>query len=72
MRLKIIQYNWKLIYETVILAGGYGTRISEHTNRIPKAYDRNWWKTNIMAYNENYSNFGYKDFYIALGYKSKL
>ena len=58
--------------KTVILAGGYGTRISEHTNRIPKPMIEIGGKPILWHIMKNYSNFGYKDFYIALGYKSEV
>ena len=58
--------------KVVILAGGYGTRISEYTKTIPKPMI----KINgipIMIYIINhYVSYGYKDFYIALGYKGHI
>ena len=39
--------------KAVILAGGYGTRISEESDRIPKPTYRNRRETNFMAYYEN-------------------
>jgi len=36
--------------KVVILAGGYGTGISEETIMKPESNDS--WKTNFMAYNE--------------------
>jgi glucose-1-phosphate cytidylyltransferase len=57
--------------KVVILAGGYGTRISEHTNRIPKPMIEIGGKPILWHIMKHYSNFGHKDFYIALGYKSE-
>ena len=39
--------------KAVILAGGYGTRISEESQLKPKPMIRNRWNANFMAYNEN-------------------
>ena len=37
--------------KVVILAGGYGTRLSEYTDTIPKPMVPIGGKTNFMAYN---------------------
>lgn len=39
--------------KVLILAGGFGTRLSEETKFKAKTYGRNRWKTNFMAYNED-------------------
>ena len=58
--------------KVVILAGGFGTRLSEHTQTIPKpmvaigGYPILW---HIMKL---YASFGHKDFYLALGYKAEV
>ena len=39
--------------KVVILAGGFGTRISEESHRETKAYDRNREKTDSLAYYED-------------------
>jgi len=58
--------------KTIILAGGYGTRLAEYTRLIPKPmveigeYPILW---HIMNW---YSKFGYNEFIIALGYKASL
>ena len=39
--------------KAVILAGGYGTRISEETHLKPKPMIEIGGKANLMAYNEN-------------------
>ena len=53
----------------VILAGGYGTRISEYTKTIPKPMIKVGNKPIIYHIMKHYSKYGYKNFYIALGYK---
>lgn len=39
--------------KAVILAGGFGSRLSEATNLIPKPMVENWGKANTLAYYEN-------------------
>jgi len=58
--------------KVVILAGGYGTRISEYTKIIPKPMVRINGKPILYYIMKHYSNYGFKDFYIALGYKGKI
>ncbi|TGK30914.1 glucose-1-phosphate cytidylyltransferase [Leptospira gomenensis] len=58
--------------KVVILAGGFGSRLSEYTNLVPKPlveigeYPILWHIMNTFAF------AGHKDFYIALGYKAEL
>ena len=55
--------------QVVILAGGYGTRLIEETNRVPKPMV-NIGNTPILVHIMNiYSNFGHRDFVVAGGYK---
>jgi glucose-1-phosphate cytidylyltransferase len=56
----------------VILAGGLGTRISEYTKTIPKPMIKINNKPIIFHIMKHYSNYGFKDFYIAAGYKKKI
>ena len=58
--------------KVVILAGGYGTRISEYTKTIPKPMITVKGKPLIYYIMKQYAKYGFKDFYIALGYKSKI
>ncbi len=53
----------------VILAGGYGTRISEYTKRIPKPMILINKKPIIVHIMEHFVKYGFNDFIIALGYK---
>tara|TARA_B100001248_G_scaffold244193_1_gene213037 strand:- start:789 stop:1478 length:690 start_codon:yes stop_codon:yes gene_type:complete len=55
--------------KVVILAGGYGTRITEYTKTIPKPMIKVGNKPIIYHIMKHYSKYGYKNFYIALGYK---
>jgi glucose-1-phosphate cytidylyltransferase len=58
--------------KVVILAGGFGTRISDYTKRIPKPMIEINKKPILVRIMEHYAKFGYNDFYIALGYKGNI
>ena len=58
--------------KVVILAGGFGTRISEYTKTIPKPMITINKKPIIIHIMEHYFKHGFSDFYIALGYKSSV
>ena len=58
--------------KAVILAGGYGTRISEETDNIPKPMIRIGHQPILWHIMKHYAYFGYKDFYLALGYKAEI
>jgi len=58
--------------KVVILAGGYGTRLSEYTAVIPKPMLRIGGKPIIEHIMNIYSKAGHKDFYLALGYKADV
>jgi glucose-1-phosphate cytidylyltransferase len=58
--------------QVVILAGGFGTRLSEETDLIPKPMVRIG-KIPILQHIVNYySKFGHNDFVVALGYKAEI
>ena len=56
----------------IILAGGKGTRISEYTKTIPKPMIKIGNRPILIHIINHYTNYGYKDFYIALGYKKNI
>ena len=58
--------------KVVILAGGFGTRISEYTENIPKPMITVGSKPLLWHIMKNYAHFGHKDFYLALGYKANI
>jgi len=58
--------------KVVILAGGFGTRLAEYTDLIPKPMVQIGGEPIISHIMKIYSKFGYKDFCIALGYKSEV
>ena len=55
--------------KVVILAGGFGSRISDYTKTIPKPMIKINNIPILVRIMEHYSKYGYKDFYVALGYK---
>ena len=58
--------------KVVILAGGFGTRISEYTKSIPKPMIKINGKPILIYIMEHYYKFGFDEFYIALGYKGNV
>ena len=58
--------------KVIILAGGFGTRISEYTKTIPKPMIKINGKPILVHIMSHYAKFGYKNFYIAIGYKGKV
>ena len=58
--------------KVVILAGGFGTRLSEYTKDIPKPMVKIAGKPIIFHIMSSYAKYGFKNFYIALGYKGKI
>jgi glucose-1-phosphate cytidylyltransferase len=58
--------------KVVILAGGYGTRLSEYTKSIPKPMVKINGKPILLHIIEHYLKYGFDNFYIALGYKGKI
>ena len=58
--------------KVVILAGGFGTRISEYTKKIPKPMVMINKKPIIVHIMEHYAKYGFNDFIIALGYKGAV
>jgi len=58
--------------KVVILAGGFGTRLSEYTKIIPKPMIKIGKYPIIVHIMKHYYKFGFKDFYIALGYKGNF
>ena len=58
--------------KVLILAGGFGTRISEYTQSIPKPMIRIGELPIIHHIINVYSSYGFNDFVIALGYKSHV
>jgi len=58
--------------KVVLLAGGFGTRLSEYTKTIPKPMIDIGGKPLLWHIMKLYARQGYKDFYIALGYRGEV
>lgn len=58
--------------KVIILAGGFGTRLSEYTETIPKPMVTVGGRPILWHIMRSYAHFGHKDFYLALGYKSEV
>ena len=58
--------------KVVFLAGGFGTRLSEYTKTVPKPMIRIRDKPMLLHIMKLYAKYGFKDFYIALGYKGEI
>ena len=57
--------------KVIILAGGFGTRLSEYTETIPKPMVTVGGRPILWHIMRTYAYFGHKDFYLALGYKAE-
>jgi glucose-1-phosphate cytidylyltransferase len=58
--------------KVIILAGGFGSRLSEYTETIPKPMVSVGGKPILWHIMRTYAHFGHKDFYLALGYKAEV
>ena len=58
--------------KVVILAGGFGTRLSEYTKTVPKPLVKIGSKPILVHIMKLYAKYGYTEFIIALGYKGLL
>ena len=55
-----------------LLAGGFGTRLAEYSTIIPKPMVPIGDKPILWLIMKTFSNYGYKDFNVALGYKAEV
>jgi|TARA_B100000929_G_scaffold275068_1_gene248713 glucose-1-phosphate cytidylyltransferase len=58
--------------KVVILAGGFGTRLSKYTKSIPKPMIDINGRPMIYHILKFYAKYGFKDFYVALGHKGEV
>ena len=58
--------------QVVILAGGFGTRLSEETDLIPKPMVRIGSIPILQHIMNYYAEYGHKEFIVALGYKAEV
>tara|TARA_B110000858_G_C17801381_1_gene475489 strand:+ start:205 stop:966 length:762 start_codon:yes stop_codon:yes gene_type:complete len=58
--------------DVIILAGGFGTRLSEYTDVTPKPMIEIGGKPILLHIIDQYSKYKISNFYIAMGYKSEV
>jgi glucose-1-phosphate cytidylyltransferase len=58
--------------KVVILAGGFGTRLAEETELKPKPMVEIGGRPMLWHIMKHYAQYGCREFYIALGYKSEV
>lgn len=58
--------------KVIILAGGFGTRLSEYTETIPKPMVTIGGHPILWHIMNTYASYNHKDFYLALGYKAEV
>jgi glucose-1-phosphate cytidylyltransferase len=60
------------IMKVILLAGGYGTRMSEYTGLIPKPMVEIGRQPILWHIMNSYASYGHKEFFVALGYKAHV
>lgn len=58
--------------KVILLAGGFGTRLSEYTDIVPKPMVPIGGKPILWHIMRSFASYGHKDFYVALGYKAEV
>ena len=58
--------------KVILLAGGFGTRLSEFTDTIPKPMVQIGGKPMLWHIMNLYARYNHKDFFVALGYKGEI
>ena len=58
--------------KVILLAGGFGTRLSEYTNTIPKPMVEIGGKPILWHIMNLYAQYGHNDFFVATGYKNEV
>ncbi len=58
--------------KVIILAGGFGTRLSEYTDIVPKPMVTIGGRPILWHIMKTYEKYGHIDFHLALGYKAEL
>ena len=58
--------------KVILLAGGFGTRLSEYTESIPKPMVTVGGRPILWHIMRIYAHFGHKDFFLALGYRAEV
>ncbi len=58
--------------KVILLAGGFGTRLSEYTELIPKPMVPIGGRPILWHIMRSYAKFNHKEFFVALGYKAEV
>ena len=58
--------------KVILLAGGFGTRLSEYTDTIPKPMVEIGDRPMLWHIMSIYARYNHKNFYVALGYKGEI
>ena len=58
--------------KVILLAGGFGSRLSEYTDNIPKPMVEIGGKPMLFHIMDLYAKYGHTNFFIALGYKGNI
>ena len=58
--------------KVILLAGGFGTRLSENTESLPKPMVTIGGKPILWHIMKYYAHYGHNQFYVALGYKAEM
>jgi glucose-1-phosphate cytidylyltransferase len=58
--------------KVAILAGGFGTRLSEETESRPKPMVEIGGKPMLWHIMQHYGHYGFKEFFVALGYRGEM
>ncbi len=58
--------------KVILLAGGFGTRLSEYTDLIPKPMVPIGGRPILWHIMRTYAKFNHKEFFVALGYKAEV
>jgi glucose-1-phosphate cytidylyltransferase len=58
--------------KVILLAGGFGTRLSEYTDVVPKPMVPIGGRPILWHIMRTYASFGHKDFFVAAGYKAEV
>ena len=62
----------KGVMKVVLLAGGFGTRLAEYTESIPKPMVPIGGRPILWHIMQHYASYGHKDFFLALGHKAQV